>query len=85
MKMLEGTLQETLYDWPDQSLVERGECAPPTVKRQSVYHENEVTYISDQIGLHRISNPDPLNRAVSLHRKITLGLVSRNGESLMID
>jgi cysteine dioxygenase len=25
----------------------------------------------DQIGLHRISNPDPLNRAVSLHRKNT--------------
>jgi cysteine dioxygenase len=46
MKMLKGTLQETLYDWPDQSLVAQGECAPPTVKKQTVYHKNEVTYIS---------------------------------------
>jgi cysteine dioxygenase len=86
MKLLKGSLRETLYNFPDQELVQRGVSAPITVKKETVYQENEVTYISgplssilysqfilltsyaDQIGLHRISNPDPTNFAVSLHR-----------------
>jgi len=67
MKVLYGRLKETLYGWPDQELVEHGRPSPPTVKRETIYTENDVTYISDEIGLHRISNPDPENIAVSLH------------------
>jgi len=67
MKILKGSLKETLYDWPDQALIQKGESAPPAVKKETTYNENEVAYISDKIGLHRISNSDPSNFAVSLH------------------
>ncbi|TKA81484.1 Cysteine dioxygenase [Cryomyces minteri] len=67
MKVLKGSLRETLYRWPDKRLVEDGMSCPPTINKQTVYRENEVTYMSDQLGLHRISNPDPENVAVSLH------------------
>jgi hypothetical protein len=69
MKVLKGQLQETLFAWPNQELVRSGEDSPPQVIRDRVYGENEVTYMSDQLGLHRISNPDPTNVAVSLHCK----------------
>jgi cysteine dioxygenase len=69
MKILKGSLKETLYNFPDQKLIQQGEPDPPAIKRETDYHENQVTYISDQIGLHRISNPSPDNFAVSLHRE----------------
>jgi cysteine dioxygenase len=37
------------------------------MKRAKVYAENEVTYISDKIGVHKISNTSKNNIAVSLH------------------
>lgn len=64
MKILAGSLKETLYAWPEAS-----GAAPLAVKKETVYTENQVTYMSDQLGLHRISNPDPMNVAVSLHCK----------------
>ncbi|KAF2139620.1 uncharacterized protein K452DRAFT_275050 [Aplosporella prunicola CBS 121167] len=67
MKVLKGSLRETLYEWPDQALAAQGKPAPPMIKKETVYHENQVTYMSDQLGLHRISNSDPENIAVSLH------------------
>ncbi|KAK2767478.1 Cysteine dioxygenase [Arachnomyces sp. PD_36] len=67
MKVLKGSLQETRYAWPENSKVRNGE--PQTLKnlKETVYHENEVTYMSDKLGLHKISNPDPESFAVSLH------------------
>ncbi|KAJ5654368.1 hypothetical protein N7490_001371 [Penicillium lividum] len=59
MKILKGNLQETLYSWPDQEKIKHGETSAPLVTRQTVYGENDVTYI--------ISNPDPNSFAVSLH------------------
>ncbi|GAB1200775.1 RmlC-like cupin domain-containing protein [Aspergillus pseudonomiae] len=67
MKVLKGSLQETLYSWPDQSKLEHGQISPPQIKRETTYCENQVTYMSDKLGLHKISNPDPDNVAVSLH------------------
>ncbi|OQD75249.1 hypothetical protein PENDEC_c008G00303 [Penicillium decumbens] len=67
MKVLKGELQETLYSWPDQGRIEDGQTSPPQVNRQTVYGENQVTYMSDKLGLHRISNPSPDNFAISLH------------------
>jgi cysteine dioxygenase len=46
MKMLKGSLRETLYNFPDQDLVQDGASAPITVKKDTTYYENEVTYIS---------------------------------------
>lgn len=67
MKILRGSLQETLYDWPNKDKIEEGVASPPTIKKDTVYGENEVTYMSDDLGLHRICNPDPQEVAVSLH------------------
>ncbi|QDS74091.1 hypothetical protein FKW77_009609 [Venturia effusa] len=67
MKVLKGSLKETLYSWPDQSLAKQGISAPLTVMKETIYNANEVAYISDTVGLHRISNPNPKEFAVSLH------------------
>ncbi|TGZ83407.1 hypothetical protein EX30DRAFT_354505 [Ascodesmis nigricans] len=61
MKVLKGKLKETLYEMPSVP------DTPLTVTRSTVYNSDEVTYISDDIGLHKIENPDPENIAVSLH------------------
>ncbi|CAG8888188.1 unnamed protein product [Penicillium egyptiacum] len=67
MKILKGKLQEDLYSWPDQEQIENGQSSPPQLTKQTTYGENQVTYMSDKLGLHRISNPDQDNFAISLH------------------
>jgi len=67
MKVLQGTLKETLYDWPELGISRNRSGSPLKVKKETLYTENGVTYMSDQLGLHKISNPDPENVAVSLH------------------
>jgi len=67
MKILKGSLQETLYGWPDDEKIQHGEHDPPIVKKEATYSENEVAYIQDDIGLHRITNASPNECAVSLH------------------
>ncbi|KAJ5676056.1 Cysteine dioxygenase [Penicillium macrosclerotiorum] len=64
MKVLAGELHETVYHTPDS---ESGESKPLTVKHANTFGMNEVTYISDDIGLHRVHNPNPSQIAVSLH------------------
>lgn len=79
MKVLYGRLKETLYDWPEGTRGEGGKCGcemdgsatPPKVRRETVYGENEVTYMSDALGIHRISNPDSERVAISLHCKLS--------------
>lgn len=66
MKILHGKLKESLYDWPDSDIAE-GSTTPPRIKRETVYSGNEVTYMSDEMGIHRIENPDSESFAVSLH------------------
>ncbi|KAE8351796.1 RmlC-like cupin domain-containing protein [Aspergillus coremiiformis] len=67
MKVLKGSLQETLYAWPDQKKLEHGQSSPLQIEKETIYSQNQVTYMSDKLGLHKISNPDPDNVAVSLH------------------
>ncbi|EAL88268.1 Cysteine dioxygenase [Aspergillus fumigatus] len=67
MKVLKGSLQETLYTWPDQDKLRNGQPSSPQIIKKTTYTENQVTYMSDKLGLHKISNPDPHNPAVSLH------------------
>jgi len=45
MKVLKGSLQETLYSWP-----EKDKESPLQVTKQTTYHENEVTYMSDKVA-----------------------------------
>ncbi|KAH2034724.1 hypothetical protein KXV65_000258 [Aspergillus fumigatus] len=63
MKILDGELNESVYYTPtaedqDSSL---------KIKTNTTYQPNEVAYISDQIGLHRVVNPAKDRLAVSLH------------------
>ncbi|KAJ5408636.1 hypothetical protein N7509_002519 [Penicillium cosmopolitanum] len=67
MKILKGKLQETLYSWPDEEKIRQGETSPLLVTKDTTYHENQVTYMSDKLGLHRVYNSDSDNFAISLH------------------
>jgi cysteine dioxygenase len=70
MKILKGSLKETLYALPECATepgASSGASTPPQVVKETLYCENEVTYISDKIGLHKISNPSNDKVAVSLH------------------
>ncbi|KAF4816590.1 Cysteine dioxygenase [Colletotrichum siamense] len=64
MKVLAGELTETVYYTPSSTDKENG---PLRVKSEKTYQADQVTYISDDIGLHRVHNPHPQNVAVSLH------------------
>ncbi|KAF9141761.1 Cysteine dioxygenase [Mortierella sp. GBA39] len=82
MKVLDGKLQETLYEWPDRVQLESSDhhfdsglgsdnsdsddsscvtksskSAPMMVKKETTLHRDECAYMSDQLGLHRVSNP----------------------------
>jgi len=63
MKVLQGTLKEELFDLPAKN-AQPG--APLRLTKETIYNADEVTYICDSIGLHRISNPSD-ELAVSLH------------------
>ncbi|XP_048360010.1 cysteine dioxygenase type 1 isoform X1 [Sphaerodactylus townsendi] len=62
MKILQGNLKETLFEWPDKK--GGGEMVK---KSERVLKENQCAYISDCIGLHRVENPSHTETAVSLH------------------
>jgi cysteine dioxygenase len=66
MKILRGTLTETRYAWPTVAR-NNAQDAPLRTISHKVYAENEVTYMSDKLGLHRIANPSEGEYAVSLH------------------
>ncbi|KAF9172218.1 Cysteine dioxygenase [Mortierella sp. AD011] len=87
MKILDGELQETLYDWPDKVInetdhpsdsgvgsdnsdddsKEKEKIAPMNIKKETIMHRNECAYMSDQLGLHRVSNPLKTRGSLSLH------------------
>ncbi|KAJ1207996.1 hypothetical protein NDU88_003386 [Pleurodeles waltl] len=62
MKMLEGNLKETLFEWPDEKM--KGEMSK---KSERILKDNQCAYISDSIGLHRVENSSHTEPAVSLH------------------
>lgn len=86
MKILSGSLQETLYEWPAgaRPMTPRPATKDDLVRKRTAHtdvddseqmkttrvtmlHRDDVTYISDAIGLHRISNPSESELAISLH------------------
>ncbi|KAJ4362020.1 hypothetical protein N0V83_010961 [Neocucurbitaria cava] len=64
--VLKGSLVETRFAWPTQHL-NNSEDRPLQVISEKTYEENQVTYMSDKLGLHRIKNPNPNDYAISLH------------------
>ncbi|KNG48536.1 cysteine dioxygenase [Stemphylium lycopersici] len=65
MKVLKGRLTETRFATPTDK--DREDHRSMTKIRETTYSENQVTYMADTLGVHRISNPDPTDYAVSLH------------------
>ncbi|UPK91182.1 hypothetical protein LCI18_002117 [Fusarium solani-melongenae] len=63
MKVLAGELTETVYHMPEADR----EGQPLSIKSETTHQADQVTYISDRIGLHRVHNPHPTHVAVSLH------------------
>jgi cysteine dioxygenase len=64
VKILDGSLVESLYDWPEKNNEKGSVGLVP--RKNSTYTENQVTYMHDKIGLHRISNHGS-KPAISLH------------------
>lgn len=62
LKMLQGNLKETLYDWPQKKM-----NGAMVKKSEVVVKLNQCAYINDSIGLHRVENPSHTETAVSLH------------------
>uniref|UniRef100_A0A8C0HQA0 Cysteine dioxygenase n=1 Tax=Buteo japonicus TaxID=224669 RepID=A0A8C0HQA0_9AVES len=62
MKILQGNLKETLFEWPEKK--GNGEMIK---KSERVLRENQCAYINDSIGLHRVENISHTESAVSLH------------------
>jgi len=69
LKVMDGTLSEKLYDWPDENASnDPSEDGPALVPRKvTPGHAGDVMYINDTIGLHRIENESHSEPAVSLH------------------
>ncbi|KAK9765509.1 hypothetical protein K7432_006120 [Basidiobolus ranarum] len=72
MKILDGELVESQYHWPenfDESQIdgESHKSQPMSLSQKTVYERDQVAYISDQIGLHRVANASPVKKAISLH------------------
>jgi Predicted metal-dependent enzyme of the double-stranded beta helix superfamily len=61
MKILKGNLTETRYEFPDVETEK-----PMRVISERVHKENEVAYMADELGVHRVWNAGP-DFAVSLH------------------
>lgn len=61
VKLLAGTLRETLYDMPDSE-----QPHELKVTRVTDLQRDQVSYMSDKLGLHRMENPGNVP-AVSLH------------------
>lgn len=71
MKILQGQLVETLYEWPEEESTAdaNGHHAEHsmTIKKETTLNTGDVAYMSDTLGLHRMSNPSQTEPAVSLH------------------
>lgn len=69
MKILQGELCETRYAWPSEKK-DAGDSSEPEGLKELERNSlglNEICYINDSLGLHRVENPSAVNPAVSLH------------------
>ncbi|GFW88114.1 cysteine dioxygenase type 1 [Trichonephila clavipes] len=64
MKVLDGALCEVRFAWPSDSEEEEKEME---IIQETHLKTNEVTYMNDSLGLHRMENPSHTQTAVSLH------------------
>ena len=69
MKVLRGSLTETRFAAPTAVQINYDKPTPMIKLSETTYSENQVTYMADTLGVHRISNSNSTEYAVSLHRK----------------
>lgn len=62
MKMLDGELREIRFAWPEEDEEKEMKKISETVLKT-----NDVNYMNDSLGLHRVENPSHSRTAVSLH------------------
>jgi hypothetical protein len=75
MKILKGSLVETRFKAPTAVDINNGQQRPmEKIGCEKMYSKNEVTYMADNLGVHRISNPHPTEYAVSLHCKFLISV-----------
>ncbi|XP_032683381.1 cysteine dioxygenase type 1 [Odontomachus brunneus] len=67
MKILQGKLCETRYAWPETSETKDGMPEELRELERNILDTNEICYINDSMGLHRVENSSTTNPAVSLH------------------
>ncbi|KAI5695787.1 hypothetical protein M8J76_011714 [Diaphorina citri] len=67
MKMLQGCLTEVRYQEPNHISDEIGQDRPLSEISRTELAENDVCYINDSMGLHKVGNSGPHPAAVSLH------------------
>jgi len=63
VKVLDGQIQETIYDYPDSS--DTGN--PLRLNTEAIYSPEQATYIDDSYGVHKMGNPSMETPCVSLH------------------
>ncbi|CAF9908871.1 MAG: hypothetical protein HETSPECPRED_008756 [Heterodermia speciosa] len=64
--ILRGSLLEATYDWPDEANRVEGANVGLKKQKEELYTKDQVAYIEDHLGLHKIANPAK-DFAVSLH------------------
>lgn len=66
MKILDGSLRESVFDWPeaDRSC---GDQSTLQVRESNDYCKGECAYINDSMGIHRVENASHTRKAISLH------------------
>jgi cysteine dioxygenase len=72
MKVLEGSVHECRYDRkeaPPQASLLGGDNASDqlVLTQETMAHRDDVVFISDHLGLHRVGNPSETVPAVTLH------------------
>lgn len=73
MKIVKGTLNETVYNQPKNGSLSSDSLSngPLSIQRDSFHGAGQVAFINDDIGIHRMTNPDQNDFAVSLHCEST--------------
>jgi len=64
VKVLAGGLREVRFHWPHEQLESEGLMVE---KERSDAKLDAISYMSDELGLHRVENPSHSDSAVSLH------------------
>lgn len=57
MKVLQGSLKETQYKWPEHEVTE-GQPSPLQAQGSRLLSRNDVTYISDNVSLYGCEHSD---------------------------